>query len=86
MITRICPAYEGSVKDSGYATIPVLNTTSPDTEVVAPKEKPAKRIGAGASYCARSGQERYICFYLGMQGPNQTLVAFLAPSSRARSP
>ena len=38
--TSIWPAYEGSVNDSGYPTIPVLKTTSPLTDFVAPNDIP----------------------------------------------
>ena len=35
-----CPVKDGSVSDSGYPTMPVLNTTSPADEMSAPTDTP----------------------------------------------
>ena len=49
---RIWPRYDGSVSASGYPTIAVLKTTSPETHTSAPKERPRKHVPSSSTSLA----------------------------------
>ncbi len=49
MNVRICPRNDGSVSDSGYPTIPVVKTTSPNFRVAAPKPTPSNRVPSSSN-------------------------------------
>ncbi len=49
MKVRIWPRNDGSVRDSGYPTMPVVKTTSPNFRVAAPKPIPSNRVPSSSN-------------------------------------